>query len=85
MDSSFWNQKYAAEELLYGETPNEFLADMITVLPRDSKIFVPGDGEGRNGVWLAQKGFQVTTVDSSETGLVKAKALASRKGVSLDQ
>ncbi|WP_444850542.1 class I SAM-dependent methyltransferase [Limnobacter sp.] len=85
LDSSSWNQKYAAEELLYGETPNEFLADMITVLPSDSKIFVPGDGEGRNGVWLAQKGFQVTTVDSSETGVAKAKALASRKGVSLDQ
>ena len=48
LDSSSWNQKYAAEELLYGETPNEFLADMITVLPSDSKIFVPGDGEGRN-------------------------------------
>ena len=46
---------------------------------------MPGDGEGRNGVWLTQKGFQVTTVDSSETGVTKAKALASRKGVSLDQ
>lgn len=85
LDSSFWNQKYAAEELLYGEAPNEFLADMINVLPSGAKIFVPGDGEGRNGVWLAQMGFDVSTVDSSETGVLKAKALANRQGVSLDQ
>jgi SAM-dependent methyltransferase len=85
LNSSFWNQKYAIEELLYGEAPNEFLADMVTVLPSGSKIFVPGDGEGRNGVWLAQKGFKVTSVDSSEIGVNKAKALACRKSVSLDQ
>ncbi|PIE99592.1 MAG: SAM-dependent methyltransferase, partial [Propionibacterium sp.] len=43
-----------------------------------------GDGEGRNGVWLAEQGHQVTTVDFSEVGVAKAKAWAAERGVSID-
>jgi len=45
---------------------------------------MPGDGEGRNGVWLAEQGLEVTTFDPSEFGVVKAERLAASRGVSID-
>lgn len=48
-----------------------------------SRVLVPGDGEGRNGVWLATQGHEVTSVDNSDMGLQKAKSLAASRGVSL--
>jgi SAM-dependent methyltransferase len=46
-------------------------------------VLVPGDGEGRNGVWLAEQGHAVTSVDNSSVGLKKAQALAAERGVTL--
>lgn len=85
MDSEFWGKRYSTDDFLYGELPNEFLADMVTLLPPSGSVFVPGDGEGRSGVWLARRGFDVTTVDSSVQGVEKAQSLAFRHGVKLLQ
>lgn len=82
--SEFWNQKYQRSDYFYGEQPNEFLTSQIYRLPENARILVVGDGEGRNGVWLAHRGYDVTTVDFSESGCEKSRQLAERHGVDLD-
>lgn len=80
----FWNQKFSGEAYKYGEQPNAFLAEQAPrYLGAGAKVLVPGDGEGRNGVWLAEQGFEVTSLDCSDVGLAKAQDLAKRRGVVL--
>lgn len=81
--SAFWDQKFAVEGFLYGTRPNAFLVDRAWRLDPGSTILVPGDGEGRNGVWLARQGHRVTTVDASPRGLQKASRMALEAGVPL--
>ena len=80
---NFWDQNFSAPGYKYGTAPNAFLADQATRLQVPSDVLLPGDGEGRNGVWLAQQGHHVTAVDSSRVGLDKAKALAQERGVNI--
>ena len=80
---NFWDQNFSAPGYKYGTAPNVFLADQCTRLKVPSDVLVPGDGEGRNGVWLAQQGHRVTAIDSSQVGLEKARSLASERGVTL--
>jgi trans-aconitate methyltransferase len=80
---NFWDQNFSAPGYKYGTAPNAFLADQATRLQVPSDVLLPGDGEGRNGVWLAQQGHHVTAVDSSRVGLDKAKTLAQERGVNI--
>ncbi|WP_020650267.1 SAM-dependent methyltransferase [Solimonas variicoloris] len=80
----FWDQRYAAPEYAYGTTPNRFLTTAAAALPAHADVLLPGDGEGRNGVWLAQQGHRVLSVDQSQTGLDKARRLAEQQGVTID-
>lgn len=66
---NFWDQRFAEPGYKYGTEPNAFLREQATRFAPHSQILVPGDGEGRNGVWLAQQGHSVTSVDSSAVGL----------------
>lgn len=84
MSGQFWNERFGGEEYVYGEKPNEFLEHRHTLIPKDSKVLVLGDGEGRNGVFLARKRCQVTSVDASEVALEKAQALAKKFGVKIE-
>ncbi|MBL8752820.1 MAG: class I SAM-dependent methyltransferase [Planctomycetes bacterium] len=77
-----WDQRYGDAEFFYGTEPNEFLRGNASHLPRGSLLCI-GDGEGRNGVWLAQQGHTVTSVDLSAVGLDKAQQLARQRGVHL--
>ncbi|MCU0619044.1 MAG: class I SAM-dependent methyltransferase [Gemmatimonadaceae bacterium] len=81
-DAAFWDARYASDDYAYGTEPNAFLASVAGTFPRGSRVLVPADGEGRNGVWLAEHGFDVTTVDMSRAGCDKARSLAARRGVS---
>lgn len=81
--TNFWDQQFAVEGYKYGTAPNAFLTEQARRIAPHSKVLVPGDGEGRNGVWLAQQGHQVTALDASAIGLQKAKALAMDRGVSV--
>lgn len=83
MDKIFWNQRYAATEFAYGEEANEFLKETLGTIPT-GKILFPADGEGRNGVYAATLGWQVSSCDLSEEGKKKALKLAANKGVTLD-
>lgn len=83
--AAFWNAKFAATDYLYGTEPNAWLVSRSHLLSPGSSTLVIGDGEGRNGVWLASRGLDVTAVDASERGLAKAKALADERGVKVRQ
>jgi len=76
-----WNQRYAADEYIYGTEPNSFLAEHAEKLV--GPVLSLAEGEGRNAVFLASLGLKVHGVDGSEVGLAKAQALASSRGVEI--
>lgn len=79
-----WDRRYAEAGYIFGTAPNAFLtAEAHRFKPR-GRILVPGDGEGRNGIWLAEQGFAVTSVEASTVGVGKARVLAAARGVQLD-
>ncbi len=80
---NFWDQQFSADTFKYGTQANDFLRDQAHRLSPKSDVLLPGDGEGRNSVWLAQQGHRVTAMDSSEVGLQKAQNLAHQHGVAL--
>lgn len=84
MSASQWNERFSSPKYVYGEVANEFLQHRHTLIPKDSKVLVLGDGEGRNGVFLARKRCKVTSVDASSVGLEKARALAAKHKVSIE-
>lgn len=81
---AFWDARYVGGEYVFGLEPNRWLAAHEHLLRRRMRAFLPGDGEGRNGVWLAERGLAVTTVDASPVGVDKARQLAASRGVKLD-
>ena len=81
---AFWDQRYAEPGFAFGEAPNAFLAAQKPRFRQGMRALVPGDGEGRNGVWLAELGLNVTTVDASKIGVHKANLLSAERGVTID-
>lgn len=82
--AAMWNQRYAGEEFLFGEAPNEYLREQAAQLPTRGRALCVADGEGRNSVWLARRGLQVDAFDIAENGVAKARRLAKRHGVTVD-
>ena len=68
-----WDERYAGEGYLYGTEPNDFLISAATRIRPGSRVLCVADGEGRNGVYLAGQGHQVTSIDQSRRGLEKAE------------
>jgi 2-polyprenyl-3-methyl-5-hydroxy-6-metoxy-1,4-benzoquinol methylase len=83
MDQTAWDERYAGPELVWGSGPNCFVAEELAALPPGRAIDL-GTGEGRNAIWLAERGFTVTAVDFSRVGLARAAGLAAGRGVSVD-
>ena len=82
MQAEFWNERYKEEVFAYGMEANDFLQEQHFF--SGSKILCLAEGEGRNGVYLAEKGHQVTCVDYSEEGVRKMTQLAEMKGVQME-
>ena len=80
MNREQWNERYSGEELVWTSTPNEFLVSEVAGLPAGSAVDL-ACGEGRNAVWLAERGWKVTGVDFSSVGLAKAQRLAGSRHV----
>lgn len=76
-----WNAKYAGNELVFGTTPNAFLTRQAPLYRKNGRLLCVGDGEGRNGIWLAEQGFHVTSIDGAANGVRKAVAQAKIKGL----
>jgi 2-polyprenyl-3-methyl-5-hydroxy-6-metoxy-1,4-benzoquinol methylase len=83
MDREEWNRRYAGSDLLWTAEPNRFLKAEADELPPGRALDL-ACGEGRNAVWLAERGWQVTGVDFSDVGLGKAARLAEERGVSVE-
>ena len=78
-----WDERYSSKEYAYGKTPNKFLEENFSAIPKGNVLSL-AEGEGRNAVFLARQGYSVTAVDGSQVGLQKAKKLAEENGVSLE-
>lgn len=84
MSSSLaWDERYAGGGFQFGAQPNLFLRGQAHRLRPGMRALAVGDGEGRNGVWLAAQGLEVTALDWSAVGLAKARELAAAQGVRL--
>jgi SAM-dependent methyltransferase len=84
MSSSIaWDERYGGGGFTFGEAANDFLRGQAHRLKPGMRALAVGDGEGRNGVWLAEQGLATTSVDWSAVGMAKAAALAARRGVAL--
>lgn len=81
MSFEFWNTRYATEEYVFGTAPNVFLASQTQYLKPGQRALAIADGEGRNGVWLAQQGLHVHAIDFSPAALAKAAKLAAERDV----
>jgi SAM-dependent methyltransferase len=82
MDPTFWDERYGTDTYAYGREPNELLREEAKRIPPGPVLCI-AEGEGRNAVFLAGLGHDVTAVDFSEQGLAKAARLAEERGVSL--
>lgn len=78
-----WNERYSQADYVYGKNPNDFLVEVVQQIPK-GRVLCLADGEGRNGVYLAQQGCQVTAVDVSSVGLEKARKLAAERSVEVE-
>ena len=79
-----WEQRFAGPGFMFGTAPNAFLRSQAHLFRPGARVLVPGDGEGRNGVWLAAQGCEVVTLDLAAAGVAKAQALAAERGVRID-
>jgi len=78
-----WQTRFSAPGYAFGKEPNAFLKAQAHLLRPGQCALSVADGEGRNGVWLAEQGLDVLAIDFSEAGLAKARALAAERGVPL--
>ncbi|MFC0515322.1 class I SAM-dependent methyltransferase [Mucilaginibacter angelicae] len=79
---NFWNERYKQTGYAYGKEPNDFFAAWLRKL-KPGAILMPADGEGRNGVFAAKLGWDVTSFDLSEEGKEKALELAKENDVTI--
>lgn len=84
MSNNMWDERYSGEDYLFGTDPNVFLVSQRHLLKTGMSCLAVADGEGRNGVWLAQQGLKVLSVEASAVALNKAKKLAQQRGVKVD-
>lgn len=77
-----WDERYQQNAPVYGDAPNDFLVEQVGLL-RPGTCLCLAEGQGRNAVWLASRGFSVTAVDLSSVGMAKAQEFAEARGVRL--
>ena len=78
-----WDVRYGTDEYWYGTLPNDFLKEHVDALPPGGRVLCLGEGEGRNAVFLATRGFDVVALDASAVGLTKAERLARERHVTI--
>ena len=75
--ADFWNEKYQSAEYIFGKQANDFIRAVTPPARPQQTAYAPADGEGRNGVYLAAQGYQVTSTDIADLAVAKAEALAA--------
>jgi SAM-dependent methyltransferase len=79
-----WDERYGTSDFFYGTEPNDFLRERHAAIPSGGTVLCLGEGEGRNAVYLAARGYRVVALDQSAKGLEKARRLAADQGVAID-
>jgi SAM-dependent methyltransferase len=79
-----WNARYAGDAYIFGTAPNAFLVTQRDLFRAGDRVLAVADGEGRNGVWLAEQGCRVLSLDISPNAVAKARKLAGRHGVAVE-
>jgi SAM-dependent methyltransferase len=79
-----WNRRFAGDDFVFGTEPNEWLRTHADVWRPGQRVLCVADGEGRNSVWLAQRGLVVDAFDIAEIGVAKARRLAASRGVEVN-
>lgn len=80
---SVWDKRFEDDDYLFGKEPNVFLAAQAPLLRPGLTALSIADGEGRNSVWLAQQGLDVTALELSRNAVAKARRLADERGVTV--
>ncbi len=83
MNGNMWDERFSEPGYFFGKEPNGFLVSVAGKIP-GGRVLSLGEGEGKNSVYLAGLGYEVTAVDSSSVGLEKAKVLAAERGVTIN-
>jgi SAM-dependent methyltransferase len=78
-----WDERFSEPGFAYGTKPNDFLVSVADRIPA-GRVLCLAEGEGRNAVYLATLGYEVTAVDTSTVGLAKAEVLAHELGTSIE-
>lgn len=81
---NFWDSRFEREDFLYGKEPNEFFSSFLSEIEIKGKLLLPAEGEGRNAVFAAKLGWDVTAIDSSVVGREKALKFAKAEGVTIN-
>ena len=84
MSKEVWDKSFSDRDFVYGESENVFINSMSPIIPEHSKVGCFAEGEGRNAVYLAKLGHDVTAYDQSMIGLEKTKTLASQNNVDVE-
>ena len=84
LPAQMWDERYSADPAAYGSEPNRFLASLSGMLPKFGRALLPGDGQGRNGIWLATRGLSPLCIDMSSVGIAQAEEAAIRNGVKIE-
>jgi len=79
----FWDERYSVSEFVYGKQPNEYFSKKLDEL-KPGKLLLPAEGEGRNAIYAAKKGWQVTAIDFSSKAKEKALLLAEENNVGIE-
>jgi cyclopropane fatty-acyl-phospholipid synthase-like methyltransferase len=78
-----WEGRYGVPDYIFGRQPNYFLASCKPLLPASGRALAVADGEGRNGVWLAEQGLDVLSIDFSPSAQQKAQKLAKERSLTI--
>jgi len=78
MDASDWDARYAASDLVWSATPNQWVTELLGELTPGRAVDIAA-GEGRNAIWLAERGWTVRALDFSAVAVDRIRALASRR------
>lgn len=84
LSKEFWDKSFSDKDFVYGERENIFINHVSEMIPEHAKVGCFAEGEGRNAVYLAKLGHDVTSYDQSVTGLDKTKALAGQHNVDVE-
>lgn len=84
MASEFWDERFSGEDYHFGTEPAAFVARWAAQVAPGARVLAIADGEGRNSVYLAERGARVMAMDGSAVAVAKARRLAAARGVSVD-